>query len=210
MSRHMCPGCPDTSQEVSEGTRTPDRLDHNQELYQLSYAHQASIESSCGPGGPRLSKSVDVDAHSEQDERPQHDREQPRDDVRERAQVREVVVRTSDKSAYQQVDDGKQPYSPGTGQSICHFLLPRESPAHGRDTRVGRPYWRGWRSGHGAGAREVDDHVRHGDVELGAGTPDHAGLEPARSPGWMRRDDDLVGGEPAQLVFDCDERTVGA
>src|SRR5258708_14801821 len=27
---------------VSEGTRTPDRLDHNQELYQLSYAHHAS------------------------------------------------------------------------------------------------------------------------------------------------------------------------
>ncbi len=26
--------------KVSEGTRTPDRLDHNQELYQLSYAHQ--------------------------------------------------------------------------------------------------------------------------------------------------------------------------
>ncbi len=26
---------------VSEGTRTPDRLDHNQELYQLSYAHHA-------------------------------------------------------------------------------------------------------------------------------------------------------------------------
>ncbi len=26
---------------MSEGTRTPDRLDHNQELYQLSYAHQA-------------------------------------------------------------------------------------------------------------------------------------------------------------------------
>ena len=26
---------------VSEGTRTPDRLDHNQELYQLSYAHRA-------------------------------------------------------------------------------------------------------------------------------------------------------------------------
>ena len=24
---------------MSEGTRTPDRLDHNQELYQLSYAH---------------------------------------------------------------------------------------------------------------------------------------------------------------------------
>jgi hypothetical protein len=28
---------------VSEGTRTPDRLDHNQELYQLSYAHRAGI-----------------------------------------------------------------------------------------------------------------------------------------------------------------------
>ena len=26
--------------KVSEGTRTPDRLDHNQELYQLSYAHR--------------------------------------------------------------------------------------------------------------------------------------------------------------------------
>ena len=26
---------------VSDGTRTRDRLDHNQELYQLSYAHQA-------------------------------------------------------------------------------------------------------------------------------------------------------------------------
>jgi hypothetical protein len=28
---------------VSEGTRTPDRLDHNQELYQLSYAHRGAI-----------------------------------------------------------------------------------------------------------------------------------------------------------------------
>ncbi len=28
---------------VSEGTRTPDRLDHNQELYQLSYAHRAGV-----------------------------------------------------------------------------------------------------------------------------------------------------------------------
>ena len=26
--------------KVSDGTRTRDRLDHNQELYQLSYAHQ--------------------------------------------------------------------------------------------------------------------------------------------------------------------------
>jgi hypothetical protein len=29
---------------VSEGTRTPDRLDHNQELYQLSYAHHGSVQ----------------------------------------------------------------------------------------------------------------------------------------------------------------------
>jgi hypothetical protein len=34
---------------VSEGTRTPDRLDHNQELYQLSYAHRGAVESSSGP-----------------------------------------------------------------------------------------------------------------------------------------------------------------
>ena len=30
------------SKRVSDGTRTRDRLDHNQELYQLSYAHQGS------------------------------------------------------------------------------------------------------------------------------------------------------------------------
>ena len=39
----MTPEC-DGSQpggRVSDGTRTRDRLDHNQELYQLSYAHQA-------------------------------------------------------------------------------------------------------------------------------------------------------------------------
>src|SRR5215207_1239990 len=34
---------------VSDGTRTRDRLDHNQELYQLSYAHQGRSESSSGP-----------------------------------------------------------------------------------------------------------------------------------------------------------------
>jgi hypothetical protein len=28
---------------VSDGTRTRDRLDHNQELYQLSYAHRAAL-----------------------------------------------------------------------------------------------------------------------------------------------------------------------
>jgi hypothetical protein len=36
------------SGRVSDGTRTRDRLDHNQELYQLSYAHQAEPESSSG------------------------------------------------------------------------------------------------------------------------------------------------------------------
>ena len=34
---------------VSEGTRTPDRLDHNQELYQLSYAHRGIVESTSEP-----------------------------------------------------------------------------------------------------------------------------------------------------------------
>jgi hypothetical protein len=28
---------------VSDGTRTRDRLDHNQELYQLSYAHHCAL-----------------------------------------------------------------------------------------------------------------------------------------------------------------------
>ena len=40
---------------VSEGTRTPDRLDHNQELYQLSYAHHGSpsrLARSRGLAGP--------------------------------------------------------------------------------------------------------------------------------------------------------------
>src|SRR5207247_533361 len=32
-----------TSSRVSEGTRTPDRLDHHQERYQLSYAHRAAL-----------------------------------------------------------------------------------------------------------------------------------------------------------------------
>jgi hypothetical protein len=39
------------SRRVSEGTRTPDRLDHNQELYQLSYAHR-------GEDGPSLATIV--------------------------------------------------------------------------------------------------------------------------------------------------------
>jgi hypothetical protein len=35
---------------VSDGTRTRDRRDHNPELYQLSYAHQACRQSSSGSG----------------------------------------------------------------------------------------------------------------------------------------------------------------
>jgi len=38
--RFSRPGFEYAALGVSEGTRTPDRLDHNQELYQLSYAHQ--------------------------------------------------------------------------------------------------------------------------------------------------------------------------
>ena len=39
------------SRGVSDGTRTRDRLDHNQELYQLSYAHRASAQSSLPAAG---------------------------------------------------------------------------------------------------------------------------------------------------------------
>ena len=34
---------PRPKERVSDGIRTRDRLDHNQELYQLSYAHRASV-----------------------------------------------------------------------------------------------------------------------------------------------------------------------
>jgi hypothetical protein len=33
---------------VSDGTRTHDRLDHNQELYQLSYAHRGGLNLAAG------------------------------------------------------------------------------------------------------------------------------------------------------------------
>jgi hypothetical protein len=38
-------GGDDANERVSEGTRTPDRLDHNQELYQLSYTHHGSVRN---------------------------------------------------------------------------------------------------------------------------------------------------------------------
>ena len=37
-----------TSTRVSDGTRTRGRLDHNQELYQLSYAHRATLNLAAG------------------------------------------------------------------------------------------------------------------------------------------------------------------
>ena len=49
---------------MSEGTRTPDRLDHNQELYQLSYAHRGGPESSIGSpswaSGVRIIAAPDI------------------------------------------------------------------------------------------------------------------------------------------------------
>jgi hypothetical protein len=46
------PACRSTTCErVSDGTRTHDRLDHNQELYQLSYAHRGTVESTSGRAG---------------------------------------------------------------------------------------------------------------------------------------------------------------
>ncbi len=47
---------------MSEGTRTPDRLDHNQELYQLSYAHREACESSSAgaPTSAQTARSLDI------------------------------------------------------------------------------------------------------------------------------------------------------
>jgi hypothetical protein len=42
------------SSRVSDRIRTGDRLDHNQELYQLSYAHHGALESTSA-GLSRLS-----------------------------------------------------------------------------------------------------------------------------------------------------------
>ncbi len=41
---------------MSDGTRTRDRLDHNQELYQLSYAHQGGSE--CSSGAARVGVGI--------------------------------------------------------------------------------------------------------------------------------------------------------
>jgi hypothetical protein len=36
--------------KVDDRTRTGDRLDHNQELYQLSYVHRAGLNLAAGRG----------------------------------------------------------------------------------------------------------------------------------------------------------------
>ena len=51
LSNEKAPLNPGLSRGVSEGTRTPDRLDHNQELYQLSYAHRAGFQSTSVAAG---------------------------------------------------------------------------------------------------------------------------------------------------------------
>jgi hypothetical protein len=46
-----------TNQKVSDGTRTRDHLDHNQELYQLSYAHQGFRNLAVHPGRTRRARA---------------------------------------------------------------------------------------------------------------------------------------------------------
>src|SRR5207244_11599325 len=48
---------------------------------------------------------------------------------------------------------------------------------------------------------EVDDDVGDRDCEAFTGSFYHAALEPVRSAGWMRGDDDLVGSERSQGVL---------
>jgi len=51
------------SVRVSDGTRTRDRLDHNQELYQLSYAHHGDLPvtwyAAFGVGGSAVRETDD-------------------------------------------------------------------------------------------------------------------------------------------------------
>ena len=42
---------------MSEGTRTPDRLDHNQELYQLSYAHRGRLNRAADRAGQKAGQA---------------------------------------------------------------------------------------------------------------------------------------------------------
>jgi hypothetical protein len=46
MALNEKPGLRGAFRGVSDRTRTGDRLDHNQELYQLSYAHRVGFQSS--------------------------------------------------------------------------------------------------------------------------------------------------------------------
>ena len=45
---------------VSEGIRTPDRRDHNPELYQLSYAHRGGLNLATNPWGSLVSQRPDT------------------------------------------------------------------------------------------------------------------------------------------------------
>jgi hypothetical protein len=45
---------------VSDGIRTRDRRDHNPELYQLSYAHQADGQSSSAPRTSKGARRLDL------------------------------------------------------------------------------------------------------------------------------------------------------
>ncbi len=60
--RHSAQKPPDsgTFVKVSDGTRTHDRLDHNQELYQLSYAHRGKLNLPLPP--PRDLTSLTIGA----------------------------------------------------------------------------------------------------------------------------------------------------
>ena len=57
---------------------------------------------------------------------------------------------------------------------------------------------------------QVDDHVRHRDVEAEPRLLDDPLLEPVRAARWMRRDDDLVGGEHPERVLERLQRVAVA
>ncbi len=72
--------------------------------------------------------------------------------------------------------------------------IPTEQHRHGRRRTSVRP---GRRRG-----LEIDDDVRHGEVEALAGAVDDVPLEPVRAALRVGRDDELVGREGAERVLD--------
>jgi hypothetical protein len=89
---------------VSDGTRTRDRLDHNQELYQLSYAHQAGLN--LAPGlRPGLTREVAGYA-GRMDERPQGpDIDRVREELRDRDEEVETAGAPDDENEEESEDD---------------------------------------------------------------------------------------------------------